>query len=118
LVSDPTLIASTSSDTDQWLERLETTVGDIRELLTAMTTHFEQLSEDRRSSMEVGSNNQNKNKGERSTRTAAGMSGLIAPKIAKLDFPKYGGKKVQQVGFVGSSNFLSFMVLLKRRSCR
>jgi hypothetical protein len=77
LVLDPTLIASTSFDTDQWLERFETTVGDICELLAAMTTRFEKLSEDRRSGTEVGFNNKNKNKGERSMRTAAGTIGLV-----------------------------------------
>ena len=56
-----------------------------------MTTCFEQLSEDRHSSKEVGSNN--KNKGGRSTRTVAGTSGSTAPKIAKLDFPKYSGNE-------------------------
>ena len=80
------MTASTSSDTYQWLGRLEIMVGDIHELLATMTTRFEQLSEDCHFGMEVGSNN--KNKGARNTRIAAGTRS-IAPKIAKLDFPKY-----------------------------
>jgi hypothetical protein len=83
------MTASVSSDVDQQLERLETTVGDICELLVAMNTRFDDLVADHRSSAGEGSNN--RNKGPKITQTGSGTSGSTAPNIAKLDFPWYGG---------------------------
>ena len=54
------MTASTSSDVDQRLERLETTVGDICELLAAMNTYFNDLALDRHTSTGEGSNSRNK----------------------------------------------------------
>jgi hypothetical protein len=86
-------MASSSSTTEQKMEQLQAAVSaemrDIQELIATMNSRFDELSEDRRSSTKDGSNN--KNKGPRITRTGSGTSGSTAPKIAKLDFPKYKG---------------------------
>jgi hypothetical protein len=88
-------MSASSSTPEQRMDCLEATVKsemrDIRELLAAMNTRFDDLAADRRSSAGEGSNS--RNKGSKITRTGSGTSGSTAPKIAKLDFPRYGGNE-------------------------
>jgi hypothetical protein len=89
LISETAMSATSSTPSNQRLERLDSEMQEIRELFASMSSKFDQLLEDR--SQNLGSGSHNRNGGPQIHQSNSGTSGSTAPKIAKLDFTRYSG---------------------------